>query len=74
VRVSTLIDPALGRAVIVTVPTVAARRRPELVREAHRLADIVLFGRQYEVAGGRAEDVWRVAEALEGLLPRRARR
>jgi len=71
---ATLVDPALGRAVIVTIPVIAARRRPDLVREVYRLADIVLFGRQYEVAGGRAEDVWRVAEALEDLLPPRRRR
>jgi hypothetical protein len=69
--VSTFVDPALGRAVIVTVPAAAARKRPDLVREAYRLADLVLFGRRYEVAGGRAEAVWRVAEALEELRRRR---
>jgi hypothetical protein len=69
--VATLVDPALGRAIIVTIPASAARRRPELVREAHRLADLVVFGRRYEVAGGRAEAVWRVAEALEELRSRR---
>jgi hypothetical protein len=67
---STFIDPALGRAIIVTVPTVAARKRPDLVREAYRLADLVLFGRRYEVAGGQAHEVWRVAETLEELRRR----
>ena len=67
---STFIDPALGRSVIVTLPVIAARKRPDLVREAYRLADIVLFGRQYEVAGGQAHEVWRVAEALEELRRR----
>ncbi len=68
---STHIDPTLGNSIIVTIPTVAVRRRPQLFREAHRLADIVLLGRQYEVAGGRASDVWRVAEALKELRSRR---
>jgi hypothetical protein len=68
---STSVDPALGRAVIVTVPVVAARKRPDLVREAYRLADLVLFGRRYEVVGGQAHEVWRVAEALEELRARR---
>ncbi len=67
---STYIDRTLGRSVIVTIPAVTARRRPDLFREAHRLADLVLLGRRYEVAGGRAEDVWRVAEALEELRRR----
>jgi hypothetical protein len=41
-----------------------------LVREAHRLADIVLFGRRYEVAGGQPERVWRAADALKELRSR----
>jgi hypothetical protein len=68
---STLVDPALGRVVIVTIPAAAARRRPQLFREAHRFADIVLVGRRYEVAGGQPEDVWRAADALKELRSRR---
>ena len=64
------IDPALGRATIVTIPAVAARRRPQLFHEAHRLGDIVLLGRRYEVAGGQISRVWRVASALEELRSR----
>jgi hypothetical protein len=69
--VATLIDPSLGRSIIVTIPAAAVRRHPELFREAHRFADIVLIGRRYEVAGGRPEDVWRAADALEQLRSRR---
>jgi hypothetical protein len=72
--VSTVIDPALGRVTIITIPAVAARRRPELFREAHRFADLVLLGRRYEVAGGQPERVWRAADALEELRSRRPRR
>jgi len=64
-------DPALGRAVIVTIPRIAARCRPDLVREAYRLADLVVFGRQYEVASGQVWKAWRVAETLEELRHRR---
>jgi hypothetical protein len=65
------IDPALGRSIIVTIPAVAARRRPELLREAHRFADLVLLGRRYEVAGGQISRAWRVANALDRLRSRR---
>jgi hypothetical protein len=64
------VDPALGRVTIITIPTVAARRRPELFREAHRFADVVLLGRRYEVAGGQVSRAWRVASALEELRSR----
>ena len=65
------IDPALGRAIIITIPAIAARRRPQLFHEAHRLGDIVLLGRRYEVAGGQISQAWRVANALDRLRSRR---
>jgi hypothetical protein len=64
------IDPALGRSIIITIPAVAARRRPQLFHEAHRLGDIVLLGRRYEVASGQISQAWRVAGALEELRSR----